>query len=631
MSPGRWVGVLAIVTVAGSALEVSVHPAPGILVTPLVVSAVALVFAYRVHVRNQASQASHQRQLVVASELRLSTIEALALAIDARDRLSQSQLRREQVYAGALAKAFGMSDDEVEGVRTAALLHDIGKLAVPDHILTKRTPLTDEERSKLQAHPAAGSAIIANVPFPYPVASSVRSHHERWDGTGYPEGLRASEIPLGARIIAVVDCFATITSEAPFTGTLPLAEAINALWHEAGKSLDPAVVARFAELLPQLIVEPQAVVRAPGVLERDPGASSTTAGAPAAAAGSVRRRDRVLDHIAEANHELFALYEIAQAMGTSLGLNESMAVIAAKLAHLVPFSTCVLFLHDAAEDVARCRFATGRGAGAFRDLAVPAKSGLVGEAIARRECVANRNPAEDFSASSRDFSDIGLASSLICPLVLGDSVVGALALYHTVADCFTDDHRRLATLVSDQVAAVVSNALLFQQTQEESVTDPLTGLLNTRFLFPHLSREMSRAGRLKSPLAILMLDLDNMKTINDSFGHHAGDRALCMVADVLRSAIRPYDVCVRYGGDEFIVVLSDCGAEQAEAKRQELQSGVESAPFRVGEVLRARLAMSAGAAVYPTDGDTYDALLNVADTRMYRDKAERKRRDVRER
>ena len=195
-----------------------------------------------------------------------------------------------------------------------------------------------------------------------------------------------------------------------------------------------------------------------------------------------------------------------------------------------------------------------------------------------------------------------LRAALATPLIAGESVIGTLVLFHESPDHFTDDHRRIAMRVSDQIAAVIENSLVFERTQEESVTDALTGLPNTRFLFPHLSRELARASRLNSPMAVLLLDLDRLKHINDTFGHLIGDRALRAVAAVFRGGIRPYDVCVRYGGDEFIVLLSDCGAEQAEAKRLELKRAVEALPFVARERLPVKLTISAGAAVFPEDG-----------------------------
>jgi diguanylate cyclase (GGDEF)-like protein len=188
-----------------------------------------------------------------------------------------------------------------------------------------------------------------------------------------------------------------------------------------------------------------------------------------------------------------------------------------------------------------------------------------------------------------------------------------------------DVHRRLLDRISEQAAAVIYNSIVFEQTQEDSLTDPLTALPNTRFMFMHLTRELSRANRLKSEVSLLVMDLDNFKEINDTYGHHVGDRALRDIAGVLRTGIRPYDICVRYAGDEFIVVLSGCGAEEAERKRLELQRAVDTLQFeaRPGKMLP--LAISVGASVFPHDGDSYEALLATADSRMYRDKSRRKR------
>jgi diguanylate cyclase (GGDEF)-like protein len=342
------------------------------------------------------------------------------------------------------------------------------------------------------------------------------------------------------------------------------------------------------------------------------------------APSALRDSAAVLDHIGVASQELHGLYEVAQAMGTSLGVAESMTVIASKLNNLVPFSTCALFLHDAANGIARCRFATGPGDKAFAGLVVRDGVGLVGTAIAGRECVTSRDPGADFDPSRPGLGETGLQSAMICPLIMNGAAIGALALFHTTPGYYAEDHRRLALRVSDQIAAVINNAVVFEQTREDSVTDSLTGLPNTRFLSSHVGRELARAARLNANVAVLLLDLDNMKRINDTFGHHAGNRALCALASVLRSAIRSYDICARCGGDEFIVLLSDCGEDQAEAKRLELQKAVDTIPFSVGELLRVRLSISVGAAVFPLDGETYDALLAVADSRMYRDKAERK-------
>jgi diguanylate cyclase (GGDEF)-like protein/putative nucleotidyltransferase with HDIG domain len=626
-TPARSVILIAAAAIAAVAAEFWLRPSASFIVSPLLVSGFALAFAYRVYLRDRAAENAHAQETERSSALQMATVEALALAIDARGRSSRSSLQREQRHAAALARSFGLPADEVECVRTAALLHDIGNLAVPDHILTKRGPLTEDERSKMRTHSGVGAAIVEQVPFPKPVAALIRNHHERWDGTGYPDGLRGAEIPLGARILAVVDYFAAITSDRAFNEAMPVEEAVNVLWQEAGNALDPAVVTRYVNLLPSLReADEQARLTNAG----DAGVSASGRRGASLAGGGSRPTppSAVLDGIGGASQELGALYEMAEAVSTSLGVSDTMSALTSKLDRLVPFTTVALYLHDATNSCSRCRFAAGPGHRAFTGMIVGDGKGLVGRAVATRECITNGDPSADLDMRRPDLADAGLKSALVCPLVMGGTIKGALALYHTVPHGYTDEHRRLVSRVSGQIAAVINNAIVFEQTREESVTDPLTGLPNTRFLFAHAGRELARAARLKSSVTLMLLDLDNLKPINDTFGHHTGNRALCAVASVLRSAIRPYDICVRYGGDEFIIVLSDFGVEMAEAKRLELQKALERTPFSVGDMLRVRLTISIGTAVFPSDGDSYEALLQVADARMYEDKAARKTRQA---
>jgi diguanylate cyclase (GGDEF)-like protein len=275
----------------------------------------------------------------------------------------------------------------------------------------------------------------------------------------------------------------------------------------------------------------------------------------------------------------------------------------------------------------RCRFATGIEAELVQPLSMRTGLGLAGWVARNRRPLVNARPSADFEAAGSPVQTT-LQSALVCPLVFNERFIGTLAVYHTIDAVYTDDHRRLLDRISEQAAAVIYNSIVFEQTQEDSLTDPLTALPNTRFMFMHLTRELARANRLKSEVSLLVMDLDSFKDINDTYGHHVGDRALREVAGVLRTAIRPYDICVRYAGDEFIVVLSGCSAEEAERKRVELQRAVDGIQFeaRPGKMLP--LAISVGAAVFPHDGDSYESLLATADSRMYRDKTRRKRRNA---
>jgi diguanylate cyclase (GGDEF)-like protein len=242
-----------------------------------------------------------------------------------------------------------------------------------------------------------------------------------------------------------------------------------------------------------------------------------------------------------------------------------------------------------------------------------------------RRPLVNARPSTDLEAAGVASDRTSLNSALVCPLLFNERFIGTISVYHTETAIYTDDHRRLLDRISEQAAAVIHNSMVFEQTKDDSLTDPLTSLPNTRFMFMHLTRELARAERLKAEVSLLVMDLDNFKDINDTYGHHVGDRALREVASVLKAGIRPYDICVRYAGDEFIVVLSGCNGEEAERKRQELQRAVDSVQFeaRPGKILP--LAISIGASVFPHDGNSYEMLLATADSRMYRDKTRRKR------
>jgi diguanylate cyclase (GGDEF)-like protein/putative nucleotidyltransferase with HDIG domain len=580
-------------------------------------------FIYRTYKVYMGRIHDEQRHVQQVSDLHLATIEALALAIDAKDQTAQSHIRRVQVYAAGLARALGMGDNEIQGVKTAALLHDIGKLAVPEHILSKPGPLTQEEFQKIRIHPQVGAEIISGVPFPYPVAPLILSHHERWDGKGYPVGLKGDEIPLGARILSVVDYFDALMSERPYHKAMSLEAALGLLRQEAGKALDPRVVQTFIEMYPSLTAEAEASQEPARKLTRV--ATEAPTAQPAVGLVHDQARTNVFQDIALAHREIYALYEIAQAMGSSLGVSDTMALISSKLSNIVPFSCCALFLYSDESETLRCRFATGVEADIIQQLTIRNGHGLTGWVARNRRPLVNARPSTDLEAAGVPSDRTSLQSALVCPLVFNERFIGTISVYHTDNSVYTDDHRRLLDRISEQAAAVIYNSMVFEQTQEDSLTDPLTGLPNTRFMFMHLTRELARAERLKSEVSLLVMDLDRFKDINDTFGHHVGDRALREVATVLRAAIRPYDICVRYAGDEFIVVLSGCGGEEAERKRLELQRAVDSLQFeaRPGKLLP--LAISIGAAIFPHDGDSYETLLATADSRMYRDKTRRKR------
>ena len=574
---------------------------------PLTFAPIYLTYrTYRIYLRGLEAQ----KNLKETSDLHLATIEALAAAIDAKDQMTRVHIRRVQAYAGRLAEAIKLPPGEVQAVRTAALLHDIGKLAIPAQILSKPGPLTPEEFAKVRIHPQIGAEIVASIPFPYAVAPIVLSHHERWDGTGYPQALKGEAIPIGARILAVVDYFDVITSERHNGQSLDNALAL--MKHEAGRALDPALVDLFVEKLPKFA----------RIFDAENTAAPADQGrtAPATLAS---REVNAFENIALAHQEIYALYEIAQTMGTTLGVADTMGLIASKLRAIIPWAGCALMVQDGDSGDLICRFAVGVDAPLLLRGRLRVGEGLSGWVARHRRTLVNASPRIEFEAAGVP-SPSSIMTAIVCPLELGDRFIGTLALFHTEQALYTEDHRRVLARVGEQAAAVVNNALLFEQTQEESLTDPLTGLPNRRSMMARLSSEISRSERAHSQLAVIVLDVDGFKRINDSLGHAVGDQVLREIAQALLQSLRPYDLCVRFAGDEFVIVLGDCTPEAAETKRLELQERIDAISIKVDSTTF-RAGASAGVANYPLDGDTYEALLATADRRMYSDKALRRR------
>jgi diguanylate cyclase (GGDEF)-like protein len=279
----------------------------------------------------------------------------------------------------------------------------------------------------------------------------------------------------------------------------------------------------------------------------------------------------------------------------------------------VPFVTCALFLGND-EDGYVCRYAHGPGTQAL----------FKWEPRSWSE-VALRLPS---CADGRGAHGEELTSLLPCPLTFEGRLIGGLVIYHTAPAVFTDEHRRVLGRVSDQAAAVIFNSTRFEQTQHESHTDPLTGLANRRSLDRQFETGLAHAARTNGTISVVVLDLDRLKEINDTYGHEAGDRALRAIGSVLKSTVRQNDLCARFAGDEFVVVLWDCNPEHEARRTQELQTAVAAYPFEPRPGVRVSLSISAGLARFPLDGRTFDELLAAADTRMYRDKAGRRSRST---
>ncbi len=572
--------------------------------------------SYNIYLTRVEEQQKHIGDM---ANLHLRTIEALALAIDAKDDTTSAHLRRVQVYASEVGRELGLTPLEMQAIEAAALLHDIGKLAVPEYIISKPGRLTPDEFEKMKIHPIVGAEILERVNFPYPVVPIVRAHHEKFDGTGYPDGLKGEEIPIGARILSAVDCLDALASDRQYRKALPLEGALEIVAGESGKSYDPRVVAilqaRYRELELKAKSETVDSAKVSSHIKVERGASPATGFAPDPVRMLPDRNFRM--SISDARREFQMLVEIANDLGSSLSLDETLALLAVRLGKAIPHDAVVIWVRNQGELIPQ--HVKGESYRLFSSLRVPLGQGLSGWVAENNQPIVNGNPAVEAGYLNDASKVTPLRSAIAVPLVCREQVVGVLTLYQLQADAFTLDHRRILQNISAKVGVVIENALRFEHVQDAARTDELTGLLNPRSLFEYLAEEVVLCSQRKTPMAVIVMDLDGFKKANDEHGHLAGNRVLQSVAAGLRKSCRATDVVARMGGDEFVLVLSDPGD-----CLPALMERIQEVGQRAGAEIGCKISISAGCALYPDDAIDAESVLEKADERMYEEKRLRK-------
>jgi diguanylate cyclase (GGDEF)-like protein/putative nucleotidyltransferase with HDIG domain len=591
-----------------------------LLVLPLV------YWVYRSYHLYLAKLAAEKRQVEIekrnaedVAALHMRTIEALALAIEAKDHTSHQHLQRVRVFAVEVAKELEFSEDEIEALRAAALLHDIGKLAIPEHIINKPGRLTPEEFEKMKIHTLVGAEILQRVAFPYPVAPIVRAHHERWDGAGYPDGLKGEQIPKGARVLAAVDCLDALASHRQYRNAMSLDAAMEKVDSLSGSAFEPRIVEvlkrRYRELERLAQSDPTTVEEAP--FPTDVGVTAgmeLAAGFEQSPPTPLPANDAdFLSSIASARQEAQTMFELSQDLGNSLSLGETLSVLSMRLRRMIPYDSMAVFLLKDGRLLPE--LVSGDNFRLLSSLNIGLGEGLCGWVAEKRKPVVNGNPEAEAGYVSDPAKFTTLRSTLAVPLEGLNGVVGVLAMYCADRDAFSPDHLRILLAISSKIALSVENALKYQQAEDSATTDYLTGLPNARSLFVHLSRELARCRRTGTALALMVCDLDNFKQINDLYGHLEGDNLLKDFAGHLKESCRGYDYVARMGGDEFVIVAPGLSPEAASEKASRLnQLAVEAGRKIAGRDL---VGLSMGTAFCPADGFDVERLLAEADRRMY--------------
>ncbi len=557
------------------------------------------------------------RETEELSRIHFATAEALATAIDAKDQTTHCHVRRVQVYAAGMGEVLGLSRAEIAALKAGALLHDIGKLAVPAHIINKPGRLSPAEFEKMKIHTTVGAQILSRVDFPYPVTPIVRHHHEQWDGHGYPDGLKGEQIPITARIISVVDCFDSVREDRPFRQSMTRDEAIAFLLRGSGTHFDPHVVALFIKYLPSF----EAQIKSLGLPQQLPSVESAE---PIALneVDMTQTRERgsymAYNQIKSAHQEVYALYEIAKTFGSSLDVRNIVEALVDKVGHVVPFDTCAVYLFDELKGHAKAAHVAGRNAKKLAGRCVAPGEGVTGFALANRSPINQLHPSLDFAGVEIDREYRAMAS---LPLFKDELLLGALSVYSTELTEYTDDHMRMLETVTRLASDALANAMHHAEAESNALTDPLTGLPNARYLALRFDEELSRARRMGRSFQVVMLDLDDFKIVNDSFGHKVGDKMLREMGRIIQAQLREYDFLARYAGDEFVAIVQELVGTQVDDLRQRIETAVAEFSLCVRGGGKAQVGISVGTSTFGVDGETLDQLLVAADQAMYRAKS----------
>lgn len=526
-------------------------------------------------------------------ELFLSTIRSLASLVDRRETGGNPHSDRVAFLSEAIATELQLPPQEIELVRIAAMLHDAGKIGIPEDVLVKSDPLSDEERALLMTHPALGASMVEAHGTHPDIVPLIRHHHEWYDGRGYPDGLAGDDIPLGAAIIGGAEAFERITSDLPYRTARSTAIARQLLVAGSGQQFHPEIVEATLRVIDGF--EDSAAPYLSRVPESDGD------GVPFIATLAEQQQRE-----SQPPGTFRILYEIAHEIGAIPELTRFLRQIAQIIGTEMSVGNCTIFLLE-------------RGSGEL----VPAGSyPETGESI-RVQPPDGPLVAAILAGEPRTLpSDTAAGSRYVVPLLTNDVPIGAIVVRATIGRRFRDSERRILGAIAGQIATAIGVAQQHDDARRGAITDGMTGAHNYRYLMERLELALER----DQQVSLMLIDMDSLKTVNDHAGHLAGDTLLRAVAASLASGVRRSDVVARYGGDEFVVLMPRTPRDEAITIAERLAADLDALPEgKVAGVTRAHAA-SYGVSTSPIDGTTPAALLEAADTRMYAMKRTRRER-----
>ncbi len=465
---------------------------------------------YRTYSAQTAFVREREQHAIDTEALHLRTIEGLAMAIEAKDQGTHRHLLRVRVYVAELGKLMGLEKPLMQALLIASFLHDIGKLAVPEHIINKPGKLTRKEFDKMKIHPVVGADILERVRFPYPVVPIVRSHHEAWDGSGYPDGLKGEEIPIGARLLTAVDCFDALASERPYRKAMPLDEAMAFVKGRAGIQFDPQIVALLAEHYHELEEKARQQIEEIEPLKTDltifrgeePGAGfepehkvrelteRSDADQPiATVAGPAQTRNASAKLVPAEGQAATAGHDTGQMIGNSLSTKNACVLISERLRPLVPFDCFALYLKSGESLLPEFIDCASFKAFSMQQVAIGA--GLSGWVAENARPIVNGNP----TVEPNYLSDTGLltaaSSALSIPLLDPDgSVFGVLSLYAAASAAFSKDHLLILQAIEPKLSPVLRTALRSRVAAKKARVDEVPQFSKMKHLLDKIDAEI---------------------------------------------------------------------------------------------------------------------------------------------
>jgi diguanylate cyclase (GGDEF)-like protein len=554
---------------------------------------------------NRIHMVEAEQHLKEQEQLYLRTVETLALAVDAKDQTTYGHICRVRVYAMGLAKLNGINDpDELKAIETGSLLHDIGKLAIDDYILNKPGRLSKQEFEKIKLHAAAGDEIVQHVQLPFPAAKLVRFHHERWDGLGYPDGLKGADIPIGARILAVADAFDAIRFSRPYKLAIPMEEALDLLRAQSGTIYDPVLIKLFVENIHQL--EQAAITESENMPEpsfrkyfetADRAISAEEDSSP----NPVGTQDVPAD--------LILLAEFCNTIKGHLDIEDIFPLFASRMKRLLPFSTCAFYLKDSNSDCLRTVYASGMYAEHIQGNVLGIGKGISGWVAAYKRPMINAGPALDFLDSKSEI--VAFGDALVVPILLEDEALGTISVYAKDASTYSQRELNILQTLASLLAPLISESRKYEAPASDKILDPTTRIHRISYLTTVSPQMIAFAEKNKSPVSLIYLEVRNLSQIVRVYGTNSANLVLKRIADSVKPELRATDILVRFGHQGFVAFLPGVGDEQARHCVHRLRQQIKNQGSLIsGQNLA--VDCQAGIASYPRDGITIFALLQSA-------------------